>query len=89
MSYEEAFESLIEELPDRFEEFSKIHVNDSKEVIILTPETPKIDNSGTVTARIMNGRIYSLIEEHGFVQYMTNRTKNGAGIDFWYKYDPS
>jgi len=89
ISYEEAFESLIEELPDRFEEFSKTHVNDDRDIIILTPETTKIHNSGTVTTRLMNRRIYQTIKEHGFVQYMTNRTKDGAGIDFWYKYDPA
>lgn len=84
----EAFESLMEELPERFQEFSKMSVGHD-EKIILVPEHPRTDNSGTVTRRIMNQRIYRVVEEHGFVQYMTNRSKNGVGIDFWYKYDPA
>lgn len=89
MSYEEAFELLMEELPERFQEFSKTHVNDDKELIILTPETPMTDNNGTVESRIMTRKTYRLIEKYEFTTYMITQDKNGVGIDFWYKYDPA
>lgn len=87
MTFEEAVESVLDELPDRFQQFSKTHV--TQDYLILIPATTKFKSDDKVSSRLLSRKENRTIHEHGFTEYMTNREKKGTGISFWYKYDSS
>lgn len=77
-SIEERFDSLIDEIPERFERFSRINP-DETHLILVSEETRK--NSSI----FFGSQLKSTVESHGFTYTFTSRCSEGVGTQIWFR----
>jgi hypothetical protein len=78
LSLDERFESVIDEIPERFERFSRINP-DETHLILVSEETRK--NSSI----FFGSQLKSTVESHGFTYTFTSRCSEGVGTQIWFR----
>jgi hypothetical protein len=79
---QQAFAAVREELPERFQEFSSISVQEDS--IILVPSRTKLNSTSSI---FFSERDDEMLEEHGFSFQFLSRTKQGIGVEVWYEFE--
>jgi hypothetical protein len=85
--FHKAADDVLRELPERFEDLSKIYVgSDGDEMLLIQPTRPYINSSDEHCSHLLMGSERKTLEEHGFEFDFATQESKGAGVKFWFDY---